>query len=249
MKSERALDNAMPRRSDSIRHLELALGHTFIDRNLLEQALTHASVRGAGRQRPDNERLEFIGDRVLALAIANELYTRHPNAREGELARAFNRLVRGETCAAVARSIDLGPCLILSESEADSGGRDKHTILADAMEAVLAAIYLEAGFDRARNIILELWSARLDGVPAGAGAAADAKSALQEWAQGQGLPLPCYTEESRTGPDHAPRFITRVTIDGRLMAEGEGTSKRQAEQAAATAMLKAQGVWSKPSRE
>lgn len=239
----------MPRRTDNIRRLEAALGHTFKDRNLLEQALTHASVRGGGRQRPDNERLEFIGDRVLALAIADRLYSRHPQAREGELARAFNRLVRGETCAAIARSINLGPCLILSESEADSGGRDKHTILADAMEAVLAAIYLEAGFERARGIVLELWNDRLDGAPASAGAVADAKSALQEWAQGQGLPLPCYTEESRTGPDHAPRFITRVTIDGRLMAEGEGTSKRQAEQAAATAMLREQGVWSKPKSE
>ncbi|HRY05978.1 MAG TPA: ribonuclease III [Hyphomicrobiaceae bacterium] len=239
----------MPRRSDHIRRLETALGHTFKDRNLLEQALTHASVRGAGRQRPDNERLEFIGDRVLALAIASELYFRHPKAREGELARAFNRLVRGETCAAIARSIDLGPCLILSDSEADSGGRDKHTILADAMEAVLAAVYLETGFERAREIILELWNERLERASAGAGIIADAKSALQEWAQGQGLALPCYTEESRTGPDHAPRFVTRVTIDGRLMAEGEGTSKRQAEQAAAAAMLKSQGVWSKSKRE
>jgi ribonuclease-3 len=237
----------MPQRSDKIRRLEAALGHTFKDRNLLEQALTHASVRGGDRQRPDNERLEFIGDRVLALAIANELYGRQPKAREGELARAFNRLVRGETCAAIARSIELGPCLILSDSEAESGGRDKLTILADAIEAVLAAVYLEAGFDRARDIILNLWSERLDSAPTIA--APDAKSALQEWAQGQGLPLPCYTEENRTGPDHAPRFVTRVTIDGRLVAEGEGTSKRQAEQAAASAMLREQGVWSKPKRE
>lgn len=234
----------MTRRSEHNKRLEEALGHRFQDRNLLEQALTHASVRGGGRQRPDNERLEFIGDRVLALAIANELYERHPKASEGELARAFNRLVRGETCAAIARSINLGPCLILSESEADSGGRDKHTILADAMEAVLAAIFLETGFDRARAIILELWSERLESLPATGGSIVDAKSALQEWAQGQGLPLPCYTEESRTGPDHAPCFITRVTIDGRLQADGEGKSKRQAEQAAATAMLKEQGVWS-----
>lgn len=237
----------MSQRSDKIRQLEAALGHTFENLDLLEQALTHASVRGGDRQRPDNERLEFIGDRVLALAIANELYVRYPKAREGEMARAFNRLVRGETCAAIARTIELGPCLILSDSEADSGGRDKHTILADAIEAVLAAVYLETGFERARDIILDLWSEHIERAPAIA--APDAKSALQEWAQGQGLPLPRYTEEKRTGPDHAPRFVTRVTIDGRLTAEGDGTSKRQAEQAAATAMLKEQGIWSKPKRE
>lgn len=236
----------MPRRSDSLKRLETALGYTFKDRTLIEQALTHASVRGGGRDRPDNERLEFIGDRVLALAIAGDLYARHPKAREGELARTFNRLVRGETCAAVARAIGLGACLILSESEADSGGREKDTILADAMEAVLAAIYLEAGFERAREIVLELWRESMQGTPAKA--TADAKSALQEWAQSQGLALPCYTEESRSGPDHAPRFIARVTVDGGLQAEGEGASKRQAEQAAATAMLKAQGVWRKPRR-
>lgn len=232
----------MSRPSDDMKRFEAALGYTFQNRDLLEQALTHASVRGGSRQRTDNERLEFIGDRVLALTIAGELYQTDPKAREGELARTFNRLVRGETCAAVARSIALGPYLILSESEADSGGRDKDTILAGAMEAILAAIYLEAGFERAQEIVLDLWRSRLDGTPA-KGAAADAKSALQEWAQAQGFALPCYNEESRTGPDHAPHFIARVTIDGRLQAEGEGTSKRQAEQAAATAMLMAQGVW------
>lgn len=237
----------MALKTDKIRSLEAALGYTFKDVTLLEQALTHASVRGGGRQRPDNERLEFIGDRVLALSIAGELYTRHPKAREGELARTFNRMVRGETCAAVARTIDLGPCLILADSEADSGGRDKDTILADAMEALLAAIYLEAGFEPARAIVLDLWQSWLDGHPASA--AADAKSSLQEWAQAQGLPLPSYREESRSGPDHAPRFVSRVTIDGRLQAEGEGTSKRQAEQAAATAMLRAEGVWRKAKRE
>ncbi|MCB1513757.1 MAG: ribonuclease III [Hyphomicrobiaceae bacterium] len=233
--------------TDQITRLEAALGYSFRDYALLEQALTHASVRGGGRQRADNERLEFIGDRVLALAIAGDLYTRHPNAREGELARTFNRMVRGETCAAIARSLDLGPCLILADSEASNGGRDKDTILADAIEAVLAAIFLEAGFERARAVVLDLWQSWLEGLPAGA--AADAKSALQEWAQAQGLPLPCYREESRTGPDHAPRFVSRVTIDGRLQAEGEGASKRQAEQAAATAMLRSEGVWRKPRRE
>jgi ribonuclease-3 len=235
----------MARKSDKIKTLEKALGYTFKQPDLIDQALTHASVRGGTRQRPDNERLEFIGDRVLALAIAERLHATNPAAREGELARAFNRLVRGETCAAVARRIGIGPALILAESEADSGGRDKDTILADAIEAILAAIFLESGFDRARDVVLALWKDELDGAPA---PTADPKSALQEWAQGQGLPLPEYSEESRTGPDHAPRFTARVTIKGGHEAIGEGTSKRQAEQAAASAMLRQSGVRSEKSK-
>lgn len=236
----------MARKADDIRRLQSALGYTYQSRDLMEQALTHASVRGGGgRRRADNERLEFIGDRVLALSIATRLAELNPDASEGQLARLFNRLVRGETCAMVARAIGVGPCLILSDSEAESGGRDKETILADAMEALLAAIFLEAGFERARDVVLALWAEHMDDVPA---VVADAKSALQEWAQSQGMPLPDYTEESRTGPDHAPRFVTRVTLAGGIAAVGEGPSKRQAEQAAASAMLQNQGIWSKAKR-
>ncbi len=236
----------MARKPDPIKALEAALGYTFKSRSLVEQALTHASVRGGKGKRDDNERLEFIGDRVLALSISHHLHELMPDVREGDLARAFNRLVRGETCAKVARAIGVGPCLILSDSEAESGGRDKDTILADAMEALLAAIFLEAGFEQARHVVLNLWDPHIENVPT---KAADAKSALQEWAQGQGLPLPEYTEDSRTGPDHAPRFVTRVTVAGRLQAVGEGASKRQAEQAAADAMLREQGVWSPLTRD
>lgn len=223
-----------------LRDLEARIGHTFKDRALFKKALTHASVRQASAKRRDNERLEFLGDRVLGLAIAELLSETYPTASEGELARQFNRLVRGGTCAEVARALDLGPALVLSESEASSGGREKETILADACEAVLGAIFLEAGYVTARDIVRLHWSDRLEGAPA---AAADAKSALQEWAQGQGLALPAYIEVAREGPDHAPRFTSEVRIKGRKPARGEGASKRAAEQAAAAALLAREGVW------
>ena len=222
------------------RELEARLGYTFKDRALFKKALTHASVRQASAKRRDNERLEFLGDRVLGLAIAELLSETYPAASEGELARLFNRLVRGGTCADVARSLDLGPALVLSESEAGSGGREKETILADACEAVLGAIFLEAGYDKAREIVRQLWMPKLDGAPT---VVVDAKSALQEWAQGQGLELPSYIEVAREGPDHAPRFTSEVRIKGRKPARGEGASKRAAEQAAAATLLAREGVW------
>jgi ribonuclease-3 len=140
----------------------------------------------------------------------------------------------------VARELDLGPLLVLSEAEADSGGRGKETILADACEALLGAIFLEAGYETARQVVRTLWGAR---VGASAADATDAKSLLQEWAQGQGLDLPAYVEIDRQGPDHAPRFTAEVRIRGRKPARGEGASKRSAEQAAACAMLDREGVW------
>ncbi len=219
--------------------LETKLGHRFKDVALIERALTHASVRGGKSERADNERLEFIGDRVLGLAIAEVLHLQYPDANEGELARRYNRLVRGEACARVARAIDLGDHLILSESEADSGGREKTTILADAVEAVLGAVFLDGGFDKARGVVRKLWKEQSEPVPE---VAVDAKSALQEWAQGQGLALPKYTVVARKGPDHAPRFTAEVLISGRAPAQGEGASKRIAEQAAATALLTREGV-------
>jgi len=167
----------------------------------------------------------------------NEAY---PVASEGELARLYNRLVRGGTCADVARELGLGSSLVLSESEEGSGGRDKETILADACEALLGAIFLEAGFEKVRDVVRAHWSGRLAKSPA---EAADAKSALQEWAQGQGLDLPRYVEVERLGPDHAPRFTAEVSIKGKKAARGEGASKRAAEQAAAAALLSREGVW------
>lgn len=231
--------NLLMLRPRKFKELESKLGHRFKDVGLLERALTHASVRGGKSERGDNERLEFIGDRVLGLAIAEILNAQFPDANEGDLARRFNRLVRGEACAKVARGIGLGQHLILSESEADSGGREKTTILADAAEALLGAVFLDGGFEKARAVVRKLWQDQSEAVPE---VAVDAKSALQEWAQGQGLALPKYTVVSRKGPDHAPRFTAEVMINGKPPAQGEGASKRIAEQAAATALLQREGV-------
>lgn len=221
------------------KELETKLGHRFKTVALIERALTHASVRGGKLPASDNERLEFIGDRVLGLAIAEILEEQYPEATEGELARRYNRLVRGEACAAVARQIGLGAHLILSESEGDSGGREKTTILADAAEAVLGAVFLDGGYLKARAVVRKLWQEQSEPAP---DVAVDAKSALQEWAQGQGLALPKYTVLARKGPDHAPRFTAEVAIAGRAPAQGEGASKRIAEQEAATALLSREGV-------
>jgi ribonuclease-3 len=222
------------------KELEKAVGHRFKKQGLLEVALTHASMRGGKRAQNDNERLEFIGDRVLGLAIAELLSEQFPDASEGELARRYNRLVRGETCAKIARALSLGKHLILSESEAGSGGRAKNTILADGMEALLGAIFLDAGFDTARAAVRRLWTSPSEELQTTA--RPDAKSALQEWAQGQGLALPQYVEIARKGPDHAPRFTSEVRISGKPPARGEGASKRAAEQAAAKALLEQEGV-------
>ncbi|HRK19253.1 MAG TPA: ribonuclease III [Hyphomicrobiaceae bacterium] len=227
---------------------ESKLGYKFNDRGLLKRALTHASAQsGSGRAETlnNNERLEFLGDRVLGLAVAELINERLQDAREGEMARTYNLLVRGEACAEVARDIGLGDHLILSESEAGSGGREKVTILADACEAVLGAVFLEAGFEVARAVVRKHWGPRLDALPT---ATVDAKTALQEWAQARGLSLPVYREIQREGPDHAPKFTSEVRVTGRKQAdqrtaEGRGASKRAAEQAAAAALLAREGVW------
>ena len=225
--------------------LESALGHRFKDRKLLERALTHASVRSVSAKRLDNERLEFLGDRVLGLAVAEMLHGALPDHQEGELARYFNRLVRGATCAAVGREVGIGEHLILSDSEANGGGRDKDTILADAVEAVLGAVFIDGGFDAGREAVRRLWGDRFQLT---AIAFIDAKSALQEWAQGRGLPLPRYVEVSRDGPDHAPKFTAEVRIKSVRSARGSGASKRHAEQAAASKLLQREGVWSKETK-
>ena len=217
------------------RTLETALGYKFKSQDLLERALTHSSVRGTDAKRVNNERLEFIGDRVLGLAIVEMLNLAHPDATEGDMARRYNILVRGEACARVARNLGLGPHLILSPSEDSHGGRDKDNILADAIEAVLGAVFIDGGFLKARDVIKRIWTAER-----GAQAvtvAADPKSALQEWAQGRGLALPKYVALERIGPDHAPVFTSEVRVTGVEPASGTGASKRAAEQDAAAAML------------
>lgn len=214
------------------------VNYTFKDPSLLRLALTHASARSRS-DASDNERLEFLGDRVLGLAVADLLLTRFASAPEGELARRYNRLVRAETCAAIAREWGLGALMVMSGAEAESGGRTKKTILSDACEAVLGAIFIDGGYAVAAALVELWWTPHLGEliVPH------DAKSALQEWAQSRRLPLPLYVSISRTGPDHAPKFTTEVRVEGLIPFRGEGASKREAEQAAAHAMLLREGVW------
>ncbi|HRM75625.1 MAG TPA: ribonuclease III [Paracoccus sp. (in: a-proteobacteria)] len=209
------------------------LGHAFARPELLQRALTHGSISTATR--PDNQRLEFLGDRVLGLTMAEALFAADRSATEGQMAPRYNALVKGETCAAIARDIGLGDVLKLGRSEMLSGGRRKEALLADAMEAVLAAIYLDAGLDAARAVILRLWGERLKNVEDDS---RDAKTVLQEWAQAQGMAPPRYVQIARNGPDHAPEFEIAVQLDdGRqAMATGKGT-KRSIEQAAAQALL------------
>lgn len=230
----------MPKRRDTaLAQLSERIGYDFKDLSLLKLALTHASARPALKPTEDNERLEFLGDRVLGLAVAELLIMTFPEATEGELARRYNQLVRSETCAGVAQQWELGKLIVMSSGEAESGGRAKKTILANACEAVLGAIFSEAGYEPARDVVHRFWISELGPLDQ----AADAKSVLQEWAQGRRLPLPRYTEVARTGPDHAPLFTAEVAIDGMEPERGQGANKRQAEQAAALAMLRREGVW------
>jgi len=231
------------RRDTVLTQLFERLGYAFKNRSLIELALTHASARPSLKPNEDNERLEFLGDRVLGLAIAELLTASFPDASEGELARRFNQLVRAETCAEVAQDWELGKLILMSGGEADSGGRGKKTILANACEAVLGAIFIDGGYAAAREIVHRFWAAELSGYGL---ATPDAKSVLQEWAQGRRLPLPRYIEIAREGPDHAPHFTAEVQIDGVAPERGHGANKRAAEQAAALAMLLREGVWHHP---
>jgi ribonuclease-3 len=216
------------------RKLARRIGHDFADPDLLERALTHAS-RNARPGGGDNyERLEFLGDRVLGLIVADLLYHHFADEEEGALARRFAMLVRRETLAEVAEEIDLGPAVILARGEAEAGGQENPAILSDCMEAVIAALYLDGGLETARSFIAAQWTPRLEADPT---PPKDAKTELQEWAQGQGLPLPSYSEVGRDGPPHDPRFTIAVSVEGSEAVEGSGSSKRQAEQAAAEALL------------
>ncbi|MDW3117365.1 MAG: ribonuclease III [Roseovarius pacificus] len=218
--------------SGELKAFEGRLGHRFAQPALLVRAVTHSSM--ASPTRDDNQRLEFLGDRVLGLVMAEALLERDPSAEEGQLAPRFNALVRKEACADVAREIDLGAVLKLGRSEMLSGGRRKQALLGDAMEAVIAAVYRDAGFEAAKQMVLRLWGSRIDKVKDDA---RDAKTALQEWAQARGLPPPAYVETARSGPDHAPKFTIEARLENGARESAQAGSKRQAEQAAAKALL------------
>ena len=229
--------------------LATALGHSFRRPELLSDAVTHPSLsgmeragkRGAGTPTPGlaYERLEFLGDRVLGLVIANWLLEHFPAEREGALARRLASLVRWETLSDVAATLQLGRYLRLSTGEAESGGRNNGAILADSCEAVIGALYLDGGLPVAEKFIRSRWADLIDRT---ASPPQDVKTALQEWAQGRGKPLPVYEVLGQTGPDHSPKFEIRVHLEGHEPVTAEGNSKRAAEKAAASAMLRRVGA-------
>lgn len=225
----------MAKATRDLEPLETALGWQFRDLTLLQNALVHASAR----EQDSNERLEFLGDRVLGLIMAEALVARFPKASEGELASRFNALVRKEACADVAVSLELGTHLRMARSESMAGGRKKLALVANAMEAVIAAVYLDAGIDTARDVVLKLWSGQFDAQRSAA--PIEPKTALQEWAQGRGMPLPRYALISREGPDHAPIFNVRVDLDNGETESANGKSKREAERNAAEMLLRRMG--------
>jgi len=219
--------------------LEKTIGYRFSDPELLERALTHISaVKGAGRA-SSYQRLEFLGDHVLGLAISEMLFAAFPKADEGELSRRLADLVRRETCADVARAVDLGASLRLGASESRTGGRARGAILADVCESLIGAIFLDGGYKAALTFVERFWAERMRKP---ARPLRDPKTVLQEWAQARGLPTPSYREVERTGPHHDPEFRVAVSLPEREPAEGKGRSKRAAEQAAALALLAREGV-------
>jgi len=210
--------------------LPAALGIVPRDPALFREALTHGSL---GEPR-DYQRLEFLGDRVLGMVIADTLYRRFGDAREGQMATFLNRLVSRETCAEIARSIDLGPHLRLGKQAREDGGADSVNILGDVVEALIGALYLDAGLDAARGFILDHWASRLDAIAA---IPKHPKSALQEWAAARGRRTPLYSLVDRSGPHHDLRFTVRVEIKGLGSTEATGSSKQEAETEAARLFL------------
>ncbi|MDJ1156957.1 ribonuclease III [Chelatococcus sp. SYSU_G07232] len=219
--------------------LEARIGHRFADADLLERALTHVSAVHSDKTRT-YQRLEFLGDRVLGLCVSDMLFAAFPSAEEGELSRRLAELVRKESCAEVATAWEVGPHLKLGDGEVASGGRRNRAILADVCEAIVGAVFLDGGYGAARGVVERAFTERMH---APRRPLRDAKTALQEWAQGRGLPAPTYDLVTRSGPDHAPMFRIAVKVEGLADAVGEGASKRVAEQAAAAGFLQREGIW------
>jgi ribonuclease-3 len=223
----------MSSRAAALAALEHRLGLSFRDRALLDRALTHASKLGLGRNGVlHNERLEFLGDRVLGLVVAEALFERDLEAGPEILARRYAYLVSRESCAAVATAIGLQAAMDVPKAQ---GLRNNDTVLADGCEALLAAVYLDQGFEAAKAVVLDLWREALD-APLDLDAA-NPKTTLQEWALAQKKPLPKYSILSREGPDHAPLFRIQVEVEGVAPAHGEGRSRQAAEKLAAQALL------------
>ena len=227
----------MARRSPAdLAELYRRMGYEARDAELIDRALTHASHGPPGRAK-DYERLEFLGDRVLGLVAAEELYRRFPDIGEGDLSRRLNLLVRQESCTEVALRLELGQFIRWGTG---SGRIASNRVLAEVCEALIAAVYLDDGLDSARDFILRHWR---DLFERAAAVGKDAKTALQEWAHTKGLPEPAYGEKTRRGPDHLPVFVMMVEVEGYPPASGEGPNKQAAEQTAATAFLLREGMW------
>ncbi|MBN9061893.1 MAG: ribonuclease III [Rhizobiales bacterium] len=230
----------MSRRRPDLSELETSIGHVFKDREALTRALTHISAAPPGALRRDSyQRLEFLGDRVLGLVVADMLMRAFPDAPEGELSRRLADLVRRETCTEIAGEWGVGPHLRIGGGEAVAGVRRNATILADVCESIVGAVYLDGGFEAARAVVERAFGTRL---AAPRRPLRDAKTQLQEWAQARGKKAPTYRTVERSGPDHAPRFIIEVDVEDVVGARGEGASKRDAEQAAARAMMAREGI-------
>jgi ribonuclease-3 len=225
----------MNARIAAVAELERRIGHSFKDRDLLERALTHSSVGDGARAVRHNERLEFLGDRVLNLCAAEWLMVLDPDSREGELSRLLANLVNYHACARAAVRVGLPEAMRLSASATKVGARKSEAVLGDACEALIAALYIDAGLERARTFFLTFWAEEfaLLSEPR----SKDPKTQLQEWAQARGLPLPAYEIVRREGPDHAPAFTVSVAVEGFPPEQAEGRSRQDAEKAAAQLML------------
>ena len=221
----------------AVEELERRIGHSFADRDLLERALTHASVGQGARKVRDNERLEFLGDRVLNLIVAEHILEELPDAPEGVLSKLMSRLVDYRTCARAARAAGLAAALRVDASATKVGARENDRVLGDACEALIAALYRDAGLAAARRFVMSFWSedfADLEAPPK------DPKTMLQEWAMARGLPLPDYCVLRQEGAAHEPKFTIEVRLPGVAPHQGTARSKREAEKLAAQRMLDAQ---------
>lgn len=214
-----------------IEDLQKVIQYNFKDAGLLRTALTHSSTG----ETYNYERLEFLGDRVLGLVIASLLFEKFPDEKEGDMAKRLASLVQGETLAKLALRISLGDFIFFSEAEAAAGGSENEHILADVMEAVIGAMYLDGGIEPCRDLILTQWE---DTLYTMIKPPQHPKTAIQEWAQGQGLPLPEYTILEQSGPDHAPVFEVKVEVRGYDEVRGTGRSRAEAEKIAAQAFMK-----------
>jgi ribonuclease-3 len=220
--------------SEAAKAIEARLGHHFADHGLLTEALTHSSATGRGRAKRSNERLEFLGDRVLGLVIADLLMLRYPDEGEGDLSRRHAALVRREALAEVGSGLGVGEWLVVGRSEQDAGGRANPALLANVVEALIGALHRDGGLEVAARFIRQHWLARVEAI---AVPPRDAKTALQEWAQSHGLGLPSYEVAAVAGPAHAPRFDVAVSLAGFPPSHAIAGSKRAAEQAAAEQLL------------